>query len=42
MIVNGYSIEYSTIYEKFQVWDCGTCLEEFRDINDAIKWAEQN
>ena len=42
MKVNGYSIKYSRLYDKFQVWMNGRCLEEFRDIKDAIKFAEDN
>lgn len=42
MKVNGYSIKYSRLYEKFQVCINGRCLEEFRGIKDAIRFAEDN
>lgn len=42
MIKNGYNIIYSEVYEKFQVWNCNRCLEEFDDINEAIRFAEEN
>ena len=43
MEVGIYTIKYSTVYEKFQVWTLdGRCLEEFDDIKDAIKFAKEN
>lgn len=42
MKVNGYLITYSPLYDKFQVWRQQKCLEEFRYIKDAIKFAEDN
>lgn len=39
---NGYSIDFSEIYEKFQVSANEVVYEEFDDIQDAIEWAESN
>lgn len=42
MKVNGHLITYSPLYDKFQVWMNGRCLEEFRALKDAIRFAEDN
>ncbi len=40
--VNKYKIIFSKIYMKYQVKRNKVCLEEFAEVEDAIRWAKNN
>jgi len=37
-----FLIKWSSFYNKWQVWKNKICLEEFKNIDDAISFSKRN